>query len=372
MLVAERLRTATTAPIARLRADEFGVLLGGADHAAAVNELRMLLAVFVRPFEVGGASAEVGASAGIAWVGERTTSLAEAVRWATLAVARAKALGGNRVERYEEHARRELVERTALEVDLRKALATDDDALWCAFQPIVSLADRKIVGTEALARWNHPEHGAIPPQRFIAIAEEMGLVGVLGERILGIACRQVAAWRAAGGPDAPLGVVSVNLATRQLADPGLVPRVRAALRRSGAPGEALVLEVTETSLLDDAPVVIGNMHGLARLGVRLVLDDFGTGFSSLDYLSRLPVTGIKVDRSFVARIGEDRPVAGDRRGDGLDGFGAGDDGRRRGRGDPGAGDDPARDGMPDGAGLPVRPADARQPVGRESTVAVSP
>jgi PAS domain S-box-containing protein len=166
------------------------------------------------------------------------------------------------------------------------------------FQPLVSLATGAVSGAEALARWLHPERGCLPPAEFVAAAEESGVIAALGARILEDACRAAASW------PAPLEV-SVNLSARQLGHPGLVGEVCGALEGSGLAAERLRLEVTESTLIADADGAAATLGRLRELGARVWMDDFGTGYSSLAVLHRLPVDGVKVDRSFVAGMGKD-------------------------------------------------------------------
>jgi EAL domain-containing protein (putative c-di-GMP-specific phosphodiesterase class I) len=188
-----------------------------------------------------------------------------------------------------------------MEDDLRRALSSGDE-LWVAYQPI-HRADGGIAAVEALVRWNHPEHGFVPPSDFIPVAEECGLIEPLGERILRDACRQVARWRAT----TPLSDLrlSVNVSARQITTPGIAAVVSRVLAESGLPAEALWLELTEGLLLEESESTIETLWALRGLGPRLVLDDFGTGYSSLGYLRRYPIDVLKIDRAFVADLGEE-------------------------------------------------------------------
>ena len=226
---------------------------------------------------------------------------AELLRAAAVACDRAKADGD--VCRFEPGLHQEIRDRRTLERDLRRAVA--GDGLTLDFQPLIDLESGRVAGFEALARWRHPTFGAVPPDRFIAIAEESRLIIDLGERVLAEACRQAAAW------PSPLPV-AVNLAPAQVADPDLVDRITKLLSTSGLAGERLELEITERTLLDGSASTLATLARLKKLGVRLAMDDFGTGYSSLGYLSRFPFDKIKIDRSFVHGVtdpdGSDRAI----------------------------------------------------------------
>jgi excisionase family DNA binding protein len=197
--------------------------------------------------------------------------------------------------------RRRVVERLGLESDMRRALERGEFTLF--FQPIVSTAERRIAGVEALVRWEHPELGVVPPSAFIPVAEESGLIVPLGRWVLNEACRRLARWLADPAIDVPY--LSVNISGRQLADPALPDEVASVLRRTGVPADRLALEITESVLIGGTASPTAVLQRLEQLGVRLLLDDFGTGYSSLNYLKRLPVQALKVDRSFIAGITED-------------------------------------------------------------------
>jgi PAS domain S-box-containing protein len=300
--VAQRLRALTGAPIARLEGGEFAVSL---EQDGAMVAAEVLRKAFDDPFLVAGLPRRVTVVVALADIGDEPDGVRRALEGAGTAIATADDRDLTRsVQVFDDERRARVVDRLALEHDLRAAVEADDDQFVCHYQPIVSLRDGRTLGHEALVRWQHPVDGFRAPDSFIPLAEETGLIGALGERVLLTACRQTAAWRQAGDHDG-LRRVSVNLSVRQLADPEVVGMVGRALAATGLEPGALTLEITETSLLEDAETAQANMLGLAALGVRLVLDDFGTGFSSMAYLSRLPVSGIKIDRSFVARLGQD-------------------------------------------------------------------
>jgi Amt family ammonium transporter len=214
----------------------------------------------------------------------------------------AKERGRGRVEVYDDVMRARATDRLRVENDLRRALSEDE--LRVHYQPIVSLASGRVVGMEALARWQHPERGLLGPAEFIAVAEENGSIVEIGKLVLDTACRQAAAWHAARPDDAPVAI-SVNLSLRQVAHSDLPLMVQRALHVSGLDPQLLNLEITESVLMDDPEAVMQTLARLRDLGVGLVLDDFGTGYSSLAYVKRFPIGVLKVDRSFISDLGRE-------------------------------------------------------------------
>jgi len=192
------------------------------------------------------------------------------------------------------------VARVQLEADLRRALEAGE--LFLQYQPTFDLASGQLVGAEALARWQHPTRGLVPPTEFIPLAEASGLIRPLGAWVLREACRQAAAWQRANSQRDKPFTLSVNLSGKQLQHAQVVDDVTAALAESGLPPDSLVLEMTESVLMDDNENVLDILRQLKRLGARLAIDDFGTGYSSLSYLHRFPVDILKIDRSFVERL----------------------------------------------------------------------
>jgi len=281
--------------VARLGGDEFAILLEDlTDAQAPVQVAERVLAALGTPFTLDGREVFVQASIGISLSAFGATDADELLRDADLAMYVAKRRGKGRYELFEPGMLAETVERLELEVH---------------YQPSVDLAEERIVGVEALVRWRHPERGLVSPVEFIPVAEETGLIVPIGRWVLEQACRQAVAWRQAAGPgDEPLRV-SVNLSGRQLQQPDLVEQVAAVLADTGLPPEHLVLEITESMLLEDADDTVIRLQQLKDLGVLLAIDDFGTGYSSLSYLSRLPVDLLKIDRSFVAGIADSHEAA---------------------------------------------------------------
>jgi diguanylate cyclase (GGDEF)-like protein/PAS domain S-box-containing protein len=299
--VAERLRACVRGgdTVARLGGDEFAVLAAGADAGEqAVALAERLTARLREPFTVQGKEVHVRASVGIAVADSGSVDSGLVLRNADLAMYRAKAAREGSFAIFDPDMHAHLVRRLELETDLRRAIR--DERIQVYYQPTVALSSGQVVGVEALARWRHPERGDVPPSVFIPIAEDSGLIHELGRWVLDTACRQAAEWRR----DHPtLGLtMSVNLSGHQVARPELVAEVRAALDRSGLDPASLVLEMTESVLMENNEENLDRLRQLRAMGVQLAIDDFGTGYSSLSYLQRFPVDILKIDRSFVEGI----------------------------------------------------------------------
>jgi len=288
------LREADT--VGRFGGDEFVMVVEGVSLAAGPELVaERILNVLRQPFELeaaGGVSLAVTASVGIA-TGDRG-SAEDLLRDADIALYEAKALGKQRAVVFRQEMQVAVHDRLALEMDLRGAIR--DDQLVLAYQPTFDLTEQSALGAEALLRWQHPSRGLVQPDAFIPLAEETGLILEIGEWVLAEACAQTAAWHAQGYRLE----VAVNVSARQLDDPGLVDAVRSALDASGLDPAFLILEITETALMQDADATVERLAALKRLGVRIAIDDFGTGYSSLAYLQRFSVDSLKIDRSFVA------------------------------------------------------------------------
>ena len=291
---------------ARFGGDEFGVLLNPAEGDRAERFTDALQGELQAPIELDGRTWLMSASMGVA-VGEASVSSAgELLREAEVALVQAQADPAARVARFDPVRSRGALERVDLETDLRAAIERHE--LIAYYQPIVDLRTERIVGFEALARWPHPSRGLVPPATFIQLAEETELIIPLGDQILELACRQARSWRERW-PGERL-VMSVNLSPRQFGDPGLVASIGEVLELTGLDPAALELEITETSVMDRSEAGLRALADLRALGVRLVLDDFGTGWSSLAYLRQLPLDAIKIDKAFVTELDEtDRNVA---------------------------------------------------------------
>ncbi|HEY0970322.1 MAG TPA: EAL domain-containing protein [Gemmatimonadales bacterium] len=305
--VTDRLLNATRGcdTVARLGGDEFAVLLENVrDTDDAVRVADRIINSLRSPLRLELAEVVVGASIGVARADaggdvESVSARADALlRDADVAMYRAKAQGAGSYEIFAPHMHAVARERLALEAELRHAV--ESERLRLAYQPIVELRDGRVTGVEALARWDHPVRGQVTPDVFIPVAEESGLIIPLGRWVLREACRQAAGWLPIVGEGF---TVSVNVSGRQLQHPTLVHDVKDALASSGLPASALVLEITETALVQDAPSVTRRLGELKELGVRIAIDDFGTGYSSLGYLQRLPVDVLKIDRTFITNVG---------------------------------------------------------------------
>jgi diguanylate cyclase (GGDEF)-like protein len=304
--VAERLRVATREDaassdptLARLGGDEFTVLLDNIrDASDAVRVAGRLLDAVAIPVRLDGAEIFTTASIGIAVSAAGHASEDDVVRDADTAMYRAKAGGGNRYAVFDATMHRGAVDRLQLETALRRAIERDEFAVY--FQPIVRLRDTRVTGFEALVRWQHPERGCLSPAAFMHVAEDTGLVTYIDRWMLRAACRAAHDWRLRAAVHAPLSV-SVNISARSFAQPDLVREVIDTLDDTGLDPHNLRLEITESAAMADAERARRLLEDLKALGVRLSLDDFGTGFSSLSYLQRFPVDTLKIDRSFVAR-----------------------------------------------------------------------
>ncbi|MBW7972275.1 PAS-domain containing protein [Bradyrhizobium sp. BR 10289] len=280
--------------VARLGGDEFAVLQRGPQPQSAERLARRLVDIIGHPPLLENQSVHVGVSVGIAIAPDHGLDADELMKCADLALYQAKARGRGVYQLFEPEMEEQARSRHALEHDLRGALEANQFHL--VFQPQVRLDTTKLTGFEALLRWKHPSRGFVSPAEFIPIAEENGLIVPIGEWVLRTACAMAASW-----PDVS---VAVNLSPVQFRSRGLVTMVTSALAEAGLAPQRLELEVTETALLDDSEATIGILHQLRALGVRVSLDDFGVGYSSLSYLRKFPFDRIKIDRSFVGTLGE--------------------------------------------------------------------
>ncbi|HET7310457.1 MAG TPA: bifunctional diguanylate cyclase/phosphodiesterase [Mycobacteriales bacterium] len=299
--VAERLRTEMREPdlAARISGDEFALLLHGVDDSIADAAAGAVFDTFAEPFDVAEREVFISTSVGIAVWPTDGAAGDELLERADTALHEAKTRGRNRYVRYRRgmSARADL--RLALESSLQTSIEAGEMALH--YQPQVSLADGRVVGFEALARWRHPGVGFISPSAFVTLAEECGFIHALGAWAIEEACRQIAAWRAAGLPVVP---VAVNVSAHQITAGSLADVVERSLATYDVPGELLEIELTESVLVDDFAQVSDFLDRAQQLGVRTAIDDFGTGYSGLRYLAQMPIDTLKIDRSFVAELGE--------------------------------------------------------------------
>ena len=292
--------------IGRLGGDEFIVLLQDLAHdreqAAAVAQdvAEKIRAALEQPLVVESNEVQATPSIGIALFDGGEERMEDILRRADLAMYESKAAGRNAVRFFDPALQERALQRAALQREMRQSLRDGDFLLHG--QPIVD-AQGQVQGMEALLRWQHPTRGPVSPVQFIPLAEESGHILALGQWVLEQACAQLVAWRQ--DPQRCHWTLSVNLSARQLRQPDFVAQVRAVLTHSGADPHRLKLELTESQLLHDVEDTIGKMEALAALGVQFALDDFGTGYSSLAYLKRLPLTQLKIDRSFVRDVLDD-------------------------------------------------------------------
>jgi diguanylate cyclase (GGDEF)-like protein len=287
-----------TDALGRLGGDEFVVIAEGMSLAAGPELIaERLLAALEQPFQLADSDAarlSVSASVGIA-MGDRE-SAEELLRDADIAMYRAKWDGKNRYVVFESAMQDAVQSRMELEMDLREAL--DNDQFFLVYQPTFDLQSMSPTGVEALLRWDSPRRGEVQPDEFIQLLEETGMIVEVGRWVLLEACRQGAAWRAAGHA---IGM-SVNVSARQLETDQFVGDVRTALDSSGLEPGVLTLEITETTIMRDAAQTVRRLATIKELGVRIAIDDFGTGYSSLSHLQQFPVDALKIDRSFIARL----------------------------------------------------------------------
>ncbi|MCR5883201.1 EAL domain-containing protein [Rhizobacter sp. J219] len=280
--------------VARLGGDEFGLIvreINTPDEVALVAG-RVLYALS-KPCEIGGVTVPLGASLGIAIAPRDGLEADVLLKHADLALYAAKAAGRGQFSFYTHSMEARVVKRLGLERALREAIPGQQ--LRLVFQPQIRLGDNRVSAFEALLRWTHPELGDVPPQEFIPVAEEAGIIHDIGKWVLHQACKEARAW-----PDAVR--VAVNLSPLQVMARDLRADVAHALATSGLPSDRLEIEITESVLMGDSHTTLAKLHALRELGVRIALDDFGTGYSSLAYLRRFPFDQLKIDRSFVREI----------------------------------------------------------------------
>jgi diguanylate cyclase (GGDEF)-like protein len=294
---------------ARLGGDEFALLIDDAADAEAVDAFaQRIVSAFTEPFTLSESKVITSATVGVA-TSEDSEDVDELLRHADLALYAAKVAGKRRWRHYQDSLTSGMMQRREVQAALEDAVKNSGFAL--AYQPIVALESGEIVGFEALLRWPRPGRGTVLPGEFIPIAEETGLIVPIGEWVLRQALSDMVRWRRGLPPAAPDEAgsqadgphISVNVSARQFFDPGFVAGVRQALRRSGLPPAALLLEITESLLLGGNERIRADLAELKDIGVRLAIDDFGTGYSSLAYLLDLPIDVLKIDKTFVTGIG---------------------------------------------------------------------
>jgi diguanylate cyclase (GGDEF)-like protein len=296
----ESLRPGDT--VARLGGDEFAILLEDLkDKKEALQIAGRILEKLRLSFDLEGQEIFTTASLGITFSISGYENPEHLLRDADIAMYQAKANGCDRYEVFDKGMYDNAVARLQLETELRQAMKQEEFRLF--YQPIVSMKTGKIAGMEALIRWQHPDRGIIPPLEFISTTEETGLIISLGEWVISEACRQLSIWQEKFPSDPPM-TMSVNISSKQLL-PNLIEHIKGVLAETGVKSSSLILEITESILMQSAEAMAPLLIQLKGLGVKLHIDDFGTGYSSLSYLHRFPVDVLKVDRSFISRIGTD-------------------------------------------------------------------
>jgi diguanylate cyclase (GGDEF)-like protein/PAS domain S-box-containing protein len=300
--IAQRLQACIRAEdtVARLGGDEFVILLEGIEGTSdATRVADRIQKELTCPFDLAGHEMFATASIGIALSTTGYQRSEDILRDADTAMYRAKALGKSRYEMFDTSMHAHAVALLQLETDLRRAIERQEFELH--YQSIVSLRNNKLSGFEALIRWQHPQRGMVSPGEFIPVAEETGLIIPIGWWVLGEACRQMQVWHQQFPIHPPL-TISVNLSVKQLMQPDAVDRVKQVLQKTGLTPNSLKLEITESSIMENAEITIAMLHQLKALGVQLSIDDFGTGYSSLSYLYRFPLDTLKIDRSFINKM----------------------------------------------------------------------
>jgi len=301
-MVGKRLKTSIRGidTVARFGGDEFTILLPeiSRDHDAAIIAEKILERLSTA-FTIEGQDLFIGASIGITVYPTDAGDEITLLRNADMAMYKAKEEGRNTYRFFSPEMAARATKRMQMEGNLRRALAGDE--LFLVYQPIVCISSGEVTGMEALVRWDHPQHGLINPDEFITLAEETGLIGPIGEWVLGTACRQANDWIAEGLPALKL---SVNVSSQQLKHGLSCETIARQLAESGFPPASLTLEITETIFMGDSPEAIAWLGTIQELGVSLSIDDFGTGFSSLSYLKSIPADFVKIDRSFIIGLTE--------------------------------------------------------------------
>lgn len=304
-LVAQRLRSAVrqTDTICRIGGDEFVAILDDCGDRGAATVAANIIKTLTTPFALGERSLSIGTSIGIAIYPRDGNDAGHLLRAADTALFAAKSSGRNMARFFSETLDLQAHERMALEGGLRRALSQKEFKMH--YQVQIDAASGDVIGAEALLRWHSLEFGNVPPERFIGLAEECGLIGEIGTWVLNEACEQAARWT----KRIPGFVMAVNLSGKQLEDPALPSEINACLKRFGITARQLELEITESTLLSHSEVMQENLHALDAMDLGLSLDDFGTGYSSLAYLKRLPIARLKIDRGFVQDLPRDNEDA---------------------------------------------------------------
>jgi diguanylate cyclase (GGDEF)-like protein/PAS domain S-box-containing protein len=306
-LVAERLSSVIreTDTVCRLGGDEFVLLIAEIEQHEFISQVaEKVLNVLRSPFHVSGYVLSISASIGISLYPDDAAEVDVLLKHADLAMYQAKSRGRNNFQFFDASMDHRAARRLSLENSLRVALEREELQLY--YQPKLDLASHRVVGFEALIRWHSHEHGTVPPDRFIPIAEETGLIVPIGEWVIDEACRQIAQWQAEGYDDMP---IAINISLIQLTRVDLENTLVERLHKHGIPPRLIELEFTESVLLQDFETAMDALQALRRLGFTLTIDDFGVGYSSLNYLNQFPIDVLKIDRSFVSGVCEDQDAA---------------------------------------------------------------
>lgn len=289
--------------VARLGGDEFVILVENINDREQVLQIaERILITLQQPMKILGQKIYTSASVGIAMGSGEYEKPEDLVRDADIAMYRAKTNGKGRFELFEEGMHTGAVSLMKLEIDLRRAYENEEFVLH--YQPIVALHTNKIIGFEALVRWNHPTRGMVAPSEFIPVAEDTGLILPIGQWVLRESCRQMNEWQSRYDSSESM-IISVNLSARQIERKSLIQEIAETLKVTGLSPKCLRLEITESVIMNNPEQAIVSVNQLREMGVRVSIDDFGTGYSSLGYLHKFPVDTLKVDRSFINRIGSE-------------------------------------------------------------------
>jgi diguanylate cyclase (GGDEF)-like protein len=286
--------------VARLGGDEFALITDACDVARRASRL---LARLSQPQSIYGRMVSPGASIGVAVFPDDAADASDLQRFADMALYRVKTRGGRVWSVFDAELRAENERRQTLEAELRRAIPAGEIEPW--FQPVIDSMSGRITGVEVLVRWNHPEQGLLTPAAFVPIAEELGIIGQIDEAVFETACARAAPWVAEGLIDS----VSCNVSPRDLIDPAFSRKLIGRLARTDLPATALMVEITETFLLQDLALARRHIERLAAKGVKIALDDFGTGYSNLRALMNLPIQTVKLDRSLIESVGRDARVS---------------------------------------------------------------
>jgi diguanylate cyclase (GGDEF)-like protein/PAS domain S-box-containing protein len=297
----------STAVLSRMGGDEFTILLEGVtDSSDAMRAGQRILSAVAEPFHVEGHDLRISASVGIALSTPAHTRAEELLQEADVAMRRAKALGGSRCEMFDEAMHTRAVNQLKLEAELRQAIAQRQFRIY--YQPIMDLNSKQIIGFEALLRWQHPTQGLISPSKFMETAENTGLLISTGQWMMFEVCKQIQAWKKANPANRPV-LINVNVSVRQWSDAGFIHNLEKTLSDSGIDPSQLRLETTESTAADDPKLTADVFSNLRQLRVGVVLDDFGTGNSSLIALSQLPLAALKIDHSLIHGLLLDRSAS---------------------------------------------------------------